>query len=56
MDEINKITDKIIEALDSKEWTVADRLTDVLKELVKIEIAAIQGRLTQSSEKDLTHE
>ncbi len=41
---IEKLVTDITEATTKGQWSKVDRLTLVLKELVKIEVAAIQGK------------
>lgn len=44
MDEIKKVVNQIIEALEKDQWSRADRLQLVLNQLVKVEVAAIEGK------------
>lgn len=43
-DDITKTVEAIHKALGENRWAEADRLQLVLNELVKIEVAAIQGK------------
>lgn len=44
MSKVDDIADAISKAIDAKEWAKVDRLQLVLNQLVKIEIAAIEGK------------
>lgn len=42
--ELSELVSKIISATEKHEWVQVDRLTLVLRELVKVEVAAIEGK------------
>lgn len=43
MSNIDKVVDQIIKELSSSNWSKADRLQQVLKELVKLQVAEIEA-------------
>lgn len=44
MSKIEEVTDEIIKACEASKWSTATRLQLVLEQLVKVEVAAIQGK------------
>lgn len=41
---IDDVVDSITKAVESGNWTSADRLQKVLEQLVKLEVAAVKGK------------
>lgn len=51
MEKINEVVDNIIQSLEKRNWSQAERLQLVLEQLVMIEVASIKGMTTQFNSK-----